>query len=672
MGVPGILIVTLGTIVILAALGLLASFWAASTNAMNGAHQPSSFLSSIITSGWTIRTVTVSSVFIRVSIGIQGGLVTAMLASVFLERNGARISNLPLLSVMRSVNSNPVKLLQPLVQGPFGTPQVVCIGLAMAAVLVALVSQFTSTILLLDFGNTLILTAPTEGPLPFGLYIVGVNGALSSTQGVDYWNTRPAIYPRFAEMAGHPYEVDGVQDTGLSFRSFVPFASSAEREHLRTFNGLAGVLDSRVICFRPHIEKPQVEVINPGLQHYRTLSGNVSLGVSGSQANLTTENANGYSPFNCTFSVWDTGVVDTANTNWRMSMCSANLNSLVATISDGNVLAPDRLDSWSTYLVINTTGTDRDWPSTGVDLADWTLSEKHVWSSWTSPDGFSSLSVSSCLMFLAEPSFYQVNISTSQQYQEPTAAWSASTNRYRMSTVTDLYCTHCNSAEGDHGRLALHLPSNWTSALANTTAITGTYASLPFWRALYNGWWGNQNWPDVLGAVLLTHDRFAVNQAHVDLFQSILETTGNVAFAMQSLLTVLQQMAYYDWLPVFDVSDTAVTGFSADVNIPTGWTGFAVVTAVIGLHLFTVLLSTVLFLAFTSRSLLGSAWPAVTQVLSMETEGVVAEVCARSEAADMTDKEVEKYLISTGRRKSVYRVGYRMSYGEPDGAGMLK
>ncbi|KAK3331820.1 hypothetical protein B0T19DRAFT_472836 [Cercophora scortea] len=681
IGVPGLLIVTLGTVVIVAALGLLASFWAASMNAMDGANPPSSFLSSIITSGWAIRTVTVSSVFIRISMGVQGGLITAMLASVFLERNGARVSNLPMLSVMRSVNSHPIKLLQPLVQGPFGTLQVTCVSLATAAVLVALVSQFTSTILLLDFGNTLVLTAPTRASVPLGLEILGVNGILSSLQGVDYWNTRPAIYPRFAEMAGKPYEADGVQDTGLSFRSFVPFGSSTDREHLRSFNGLATVVDSRVICFRPHIDKPRVEVILPWMEKfYRTLTGNVVLGILGSRANLTTESIDWSSLSNCTFSLWDAAATAITNPNWRMSVCYVTLDGLAATISDGNVLAPDRihLDLWSTYLVINVTGTDQDWPSTGVNLSDWTHSENHVWSSWTSADGSSSLSVSSCISnFLTEPHFYEVNISTSQQYQEPAAPWSASVGRYSMSKVTDLYCTHCNSkdgrsTEGDHGRLTLHLPSNWTSALADTEVVTGTYISLPFWGALLNGWWENQKWPGASSTALLAHDRFAVNQAHVDLFQSVLETTGNVAFAMQSLFTVLQQMAYYDWLPVFDSSSTVMTGFSTDVNISISWTGFTVVAAVLGMHLFVVLLSTVLFLTFTNRSLLGNAWPAVTQVLSVETERVVAEVCAQSEAANMTDKDVEEYLISTGRRNAVHRIGYRTSYGEPEGAWMLK
>jgi hypothetical protein len=141
----------------------------------------------------------------------------------------------------------------------------------------------------------------------------------------------------------------------------------------------------------------------------------------------------------------------------------------------------------------------------------------------------------------------------------------------------------------------------------------------------------------------------------VDVFQDIIDETGNVALAMQSLFTILTQRAYYDWLPRFDVYAALQKQHFESYNVPVHWTGFTIVAGILLVHGVTVLLATVLFMSMTDKSFLGSSWPAVAQVFS--SAGVEGEILTY--ASDMSDKQVDKQLVSQGKGRAICRIGYR-------------
>ena len=95
--------------------------------------------------------------------------------------------------------------------------------------------------------------------------------------------------------------------------------------------------------------------------------------------------------------------------------------------------------------------------------------------------------------------------------------------------------------------------------------------------------------------------------------------TGNIAFAVQSLLTILAGRAYYITQPQFDTSAQTTQVSFEDVLVPTSKLGLALVFLLIVANL--LLLRTILriFLTETKWSTLGNSWQAVSQIYSQDT-----------------------------------------------------
>ncbi|XP_044724121.1 uncharacterized protein HRG_02017 [Hirsutella rhossiliensis] len=142
---------------------------------------PSSLWNTIVLSGWATRTVTISSIFIRIAISLQSGLITAMLASMIIENRGVYLPQLPALSIMRSVSSGAHNLMEPLASGPRDLEQLCYGALAILVLATSLASNFTSTLLLADFGTVDVPAAAKHEAVPAGI------DKTYETTGVDYW-----------------------------------------------------------------------------------------------------------------------------------------------------------------------------------------------------------------------------------------------------------------------------------------------------------------------------------------------------------------------------------------------------------------------------------------------------------------------------------------------------
>lgn len=258
VGLWGCFFLGVGTVFIFASVGFLSFFWIDSKAATENAKPPSSLWTTIVLRGWATRAVTISSIFIRIAIGLQNGLMTAMLASIIIEKRGVRLHQLPALSIMRSVSSGAHNLLGPLVSGPGNLEQLCYGGLALLVVATSFASNFTSTLLLADFGNVHVTAAAKTETVP-----VGINSTHAMT-GTDYWRSQPNRFPRFDELAGDPKSAPGVQDTGPSMRAFLPYSATADRETLKYFDGPGPVFNSQVVCLRPSLRNLTVSYSSRG------------------------------------------------------------------------------------------------------------------------------------------------------------------------------------------------------------------------------------------------------------------------------------------------------------------------------------------------------------------------------------------------------------------------
>lgn len=140
----------------------------------------------------------------------------------------------------------------------------------------------------------------------------------------------------------------------------------------------------------------------------------------------------------------------------------------------------------------------------------------------------------------------------------------------------------------------------------------------------------------------LNGDFFEPDPTYTLLFHSILERTGSVARAYQSLIFWMTQTLYYKALPGFDFRGNSTMVYSTVVNIPRDWTGFTIVTAVTVTNMVCVAAITLNFLSKTKYSIYGNTWHTIAQIVSPDTRNVLER------ATFSTDEHIKKVLKNAG------------------------
>ncbi|CAJ2514122.1 Uu.00g022410.m01.CDS01 [Anthostomella pinea] len=107
-----------------------------------------------------------------------------------------------------------------------------------------------------------------------------------------------------------------------------------------------------------------------------------------------------------------------------------------------------------------------------------------------------------------------------------------------------------------------------------------------------------------------------VEPMHVSLVQETLQTGGSTAFALQTAITLLSSMAYYDQIGQFDKLADAQQTFWVVADAPVGHHGLAVVVASMVAHVLVTVVILFMFLRQTSLSRLGASWSTMAQGLS--------------------------------------------------------
>lgn len=109
-------------------------------------------------------------------------------------------------------------------------------------------------------------------------------------------------------------------------------------------------------------------------------------------------------------------------------------------------------------------------------------------------------------------------------------------------------------------------------------------------------------------------------------------TNGSISFALQTMITLLSSMAYYDQMSQFDKwTQAEVTSFTT-TQVPVGYVGLVVVMITVAAHCVLVAYCVSLFLRKTMLSRLGASWSAVAQVA---TGDVVRYLGHATQASDI-------------------------------------
>ncbi|KAF3158973.1 Mitochondrial outer membrane protein iml2 [Orbilia oligospora] len=245
----------------------------------------------IIIRDWAVRAISLPSSVFRMAVTLQASQCLSMLAALAIEKSIVPLPNLAAISMMRatppSTTETFLNFIYPLIRNTPGIRQISTLSVVSLTSLIVLTSSilgFTSTILLSDVVVQPIPSESKEVNVTID-YIWNENGAgpdeiiyeardfrYTPAQANSYWKTGPANFPAFAEYFVEAPVVPGIVDTGTTLRSFIPFSNADDRSRLRYYKGKAVVWDARVVC-----QKPQIS----GFRVYTDDSGNVDLAIGG-------------------------------------------------------------------------------------------------------------------------------------------------------------------------------------------------------------------------------------------------------------------------------------------------------------------------------------------------------------------------------------------------------
>lgn len=477
----------------------------------------------------------------------------------------------------------------------------------------------------------------------------------SNNEGLDtnVWTSRPVSYPLFAEWSEAPQLAsDAVDDTGMTIRAMLPFATEQSRSLLHTYEGPATVFNSRVVCVLPMIEG-SIGLYEAGLL------------VDGGPASETAVHLN----VSATPSHWPPGVYnysetarfvrnavfpdDNSTTEWTITICWAEeiVGNAPIAFREGAVGSSPLYENllWNSVLVVNTTvGTGGSWYDVlaGGDQQEigsiWNVtSEANGWITLTRPPYNVSIGFTLCIFDYAN---YKINVTASTMTNniEPSLAWDNQTHSFDSTGVrTQLGAMITPLSVEDRGILSLQPFGNETQ---ETLIVPYLEDEDYIWSDVFYDHISSDALCNsaVFGGVNL------VSRFLVDVFQDICRTTGRVSLALQAHFTTLMLMAYYDNIFEFTYTAPANVESFVPVDLPQSFMGLIAVTAVICVHSILVVLCTIQFVLSTRYSMLGNAWQTVTQVFTPETESIFTM------GGILSDEQARKELNSEGmKHKSI-------------------
>ncbi|KAF2118061.1 hypothetical protein BDV96DRAFT_644393 [Lophiotrema nucula] len=625
--------------------------------------------------------VTLTTLTLRISVSLQAGIATSMFAALVLEGPGIRLADAPELSIMRVTNSGPHTFLWLYLRQPKSIRHFV---LLISLVLSSFAIQFSSTLLLHDFGST---TGTASNFAKTRVGLLYPSGTLPSFRNVaepmefdfrshvrsvnNFWSAAPTSFPTFGQDA--PGSVTGPSsgDTGHD----IPY----------TF-------DARVYCTQPALSKLHV----CGTENNKALCGTVSPvnTTSGLVSNLNDV------AFECPLA--RTAPLDSeAQPVWSLCGLNASAGGLISfldptnnatlahhwdeTFPPGNWVASKDNLSWpvdlgNAYLILSIT--DSFDLSSNFSLAP---NVSFLWTDTYILDGNSTKEPSkfrTSICYDALPrddSYYHIsrfNVSMERSKSdfrtEPEPSWSSSRNTYDTAKQRGQFD---NSANRPMLVLSPYEIENTLSEMKSSWSIPEDHDihSVAYQRGTSKIWFNETSFPWMLPKILperhtslfatmcspcsthLLDGQLAVDVFQASLFEAFIDRAQTdpryLPLALQSQLTTLLRIAYYSWMPYFDEEELTTTVFTNTIPSQVGYIGSCAVVGIITTHIASCMIIGAMFLRKSQYSLLGNAWSAFAQVAGAEEAQTILEDVYLS-----TDAEVASMVKERGHIKKRFKV----------------
>jgi hypothetical protein len=695
-GYLAVSILTLSPLLLAAAVSWIGFLWFA-TNTNQTRHW-------ILVNNWLTRSVTICSLIIRTGGGLLSGVSTAMLAALVLELGGVFPLDVAMISIARAAGSSSMlsPLLLRLCRTIFAsTLGAVFLGLGLLLLATSTVIQFSSLLLVSDLQVALVPGFLANSVLPYGFnysgfYLPPYPRLEMRTAG---WYRKPPFYPAFAEYREPPFEQDGVSDTGLTLRAMIPSLSENTRESLQYFSGNTTVLDTRVTCQRPRLEMMNLTISTTD----NTFESNNTIVVTGqvwptirtprlvnitTQTFVTNDSAYGLYEFenigywfNCSAANnasydgndygFDSGS-DLLFVQWRTSLCQ--LGSQPSFAYAGGLLSEffeyprpqsEILGSFSglktygtAYLILNvTSGFTQDWASIPGIFSGLTPSSSAERDEWVDLQ-FNGGTLSASLCYTAFGSTEEpITIIGNMNRTEPQPGYNYNMSVLTYDEVRKQFGQMPQMSQEERGILALEKKNSWLSDHTQVSQYNYIEMFSDGYGLKLNVDGITPNFTVVLydwtTSIISTEFIAVPEKAHIHLFQEIVTAGGTIAFALQSILTVLGTMSYYDQILQFDMFGSTEQAFLIPTNVPSIYRGFLILSATLVLYLALVVYITVFFRRLSGFCSLDSEWQAIAHVVTQDTK----EILSQASDPAISQKAISKILKDSGNDKVLMRIG---------------
>lgn len=621
---------------------------------------------------WITRTVALSSLVLRTSMSMQASTATSMLAGLALENTQILLLHLASVSTMRNANAGPYMLawlvLKAFLKDPYRWYRALLPILIFILVITSTLSQFTSTTLLADLKPGTVPGYSSSDTIATNFHTI--NGSTPFTLRGTVWNKKPPFYPTFAEYHEAPRDVpEDRSDTGLTLRAFLPLSDQEVRSSLRTFSGLASVLDSRVQCFRPQLTQEK--------GHYTTgllaLTGLIS--AAGSQS----------TNFSCVLPNLIPDTDDNISDDWRIAITYlstfSNASSAPVQSEFRPIASPGQYGM--KFVVVNmTAGSVEEWSRVlGVDGGEFgtfgssgatpTLySNRQEWLDLLFTNNASLImSVSLCYASY-DTADLTIQASSDSNRTEPVPRYDPVKRKYDYSNIRSqlgqLPRDQQMQSADDRGVLSISKRKSWqpgvgddanSSWLLDAVALTlvGDPVDTSYLETASSTATNITAYLYETDYVLRTswagEPRISTDPSMTALTQQILKDQRGIASAIQSLLTVFTSMSYYDQLQQFNNADNITTTSFIVVSKPASLRGITAVTIVVSVHLLLIAYIIYQFLYSSSVSTIGNAWQTVAQVVQGDAKELInsARLATDSRVEDMVkEQRWKRRLVGLG------------------------
>ena len=591
--------------------------------------------------------------------------------------------------------------------------------------------QFTSTILLsdLDIGSLPGITYTSVIPYDFEYYAHPSSFEGSELGGWSYWynvtypviprtstwQRNPPSYPIFAEYAKPADKVNGVDDTGVLLRAFLPFADADSRENIRNYSGKAFVLDSRVSCQRPLLTDLSITSAVVSTYDSISLTGTFTPSTDSDRLWIPAEPM----PFNCTYLIGNKlqsicniqAPFDAITGLPGITHRAGGLISEFANITDPETLrARARYNestniSWGTpYLLVNVSSSYADmhalYGTYGLAFSQkfWgfvsygspknkdafqyvmqddkslRLVDNGIYTDVLSKEAPANLSISLCYTAF-DTAKLRVELESASNRTEPIGHWEPGRKFYTVPDVNQQMGSEQSQTRASRGILQMSQRYSWVPEPEDArpysiSPFVQQFSNLPY--VIPDAFPGPS--PDLLANMSVVWSTDSTNSDIVEMNVQALETvgllgicsidttlmhlwngftdnSGSLARSLSSMITVLSSMAYYDQMPQFQASDNVTQVFFTEAVYPRWRSGFWVIVTLLSVHVALVLATTTGFILFSHNTLLGNSWHSVAQLRSPEIRVLLMT------QSMTTDREIRDHLRAAGMQEVRVAIG---------------